>query len=134
MHNILNFLEQMALDEYDRILYVLTAITVAMIIDFITGTWAAKVNSTIEYRSKEGINGILRKLASIIVLVFCIPLAPLIPAGTGIVALYVLYLGYLFLELTSIVENLNNIGVDVKFFKVFLNQVKGEDQKDEQPK
>ncbi|MFA9493186.1 phage holin family protein [Streptococcus sp. E17BB] len=103
-----------------KILFVLTLILGAMIIDFLLGVTAAKINPNIQFRSKEGINGILRKIASIALLAYCIPLSVILPDGIGFAALQVLYLGYLFFELKSIVENLEKLGVNAALFRVFI--------------
>ena len=63
--NLFEWLRQFIETEDGKILFILTLIVTAMIIDFLTGTIAAKVNSNITFNSKAGINGILRKLASI---------------------------------------------------------------------
>lgn len=107
-------------DEF--IVFVLTLIMIAMVIDFLTGTVAAKINPNITFVSKAGINGILRKIASIALLAFCIPLSVLLPEGVGLGTLQVLYLGYLFFELKSILENFEKLGVNTVFFKEFLER------------
>ena len=114
-----------------RVMYVLTAICVAMIIDFLSGTFAAKINPNIEFKSKIGINGIIRKLASVILLMFFILLAPLIPGGAGLGLLYVLYLGYLGMEVKSILENYQKLGTDVSSFRDFLDKVTGKSKKED---
>jgi toxin secretion/phage lysis holin len=96
----------------------------AMVIDFLTGTLAAKINPKIQFKSKEGINGILRKIASIALLAFCIPLSILLPEGIGLGTLQVLYLGYLFFEMKSILENFEKLGIDTALFKEFLEALK----------
>ena len=106
-----------------KVIYILTIICVLMIIDFITGSIAAWRNPDIKFRSQEGINGILRKLCSIIVLVACIPIAPLVPADAGVAALIVLYVGYLIMEFKSILENLGKMGVEITPLTEFLNKV-----------
>ena len=102
------------------ILFILSCIVVAMIIDFLTGTFAAKVNPNIEFASKKGIDGILRKIASIALMLFFIPLSVLLPNETGVAMLYVLYMGYLGFELKSILENFAKMGVDTDLFKRFV--------------
>lgn len=99
------FLGKYTVDTDKKAIYVLSLICIAMIIDFFSGTIAAKINPEIDFQSKVGINGILRKMSSIVLLIFFIPLAPLIPAGAGIGLIYVLYIGYLAMELKSILEN-----------------------------
>ena len=104
-----------------KILFVLGLIAIAMTIDFFSGTIAAKINKEIRFESGKGINGILRKLTSLMVMVFFIPVAVLLPNDTGVMLLYTLYLGYLTFEITSILENLEKMGLDVKIFRKFTN-------------
>ena len=106
-----------------KVIYILAVICVLMIIDFVTGSVAAWRNPSISFQSQEGINGILRKLCSIIVLVACIPIAPLVPADAGVAALIVLYVGYLIMEFKSILENLGKLGVEITPLEVFLDKV-----------
>lgn len=106
------------------IAFTLTLIMGAMVIDFLTGTLAAKINPKIEFKSKEGINGILRKISSIALLAFCIPLSILLPEGIGLGTLQVLYLGYLFFEMKSVLENFEKLGIDTALFKDFFEVLK----------
>ena len=106
------------------IMFTLTLILCAMAIDFLTGTLAAKINPKIEFKSKEGINGILRKISSIALLAFCIPLSVLLPEGIGLGTLQVLYIGYLFFEMKSILENFEKLGIDTALFKEFFETLK----------
>lgn len=115
------FLRQLIQTQDGKILFILGAIAVAMMIDFLTGTVAAKINPNIDFRSKEGINGILRKICSIALMIFFIPLSILLPNDTGVAFLYVMYVGYLLFELKSILENLNKMGIDVALFKQFID-------------
>lgn len=115
------FLRQLIQTQVGKILFTLGAIAVAMMIDFLTGTVAAKINPNIDFRSKEGINGILRKICSIALMIFFIPLSILLPNDTGVAFLYVMYVGYLLFELKSILENLNKMGIDVALFKQFID-------------
>lgn len=106
-----------------KVLYILALICVAMIVDFLVGSLAAWRNPAVRFTSQRGIDGILRKLASILVLVGCIPVSALIPADAGLVALAVLYVGYLMMELASIVENLDHLGVHVGPLRRFIEHV-----------
>lgn len=119
--NLFEWLRHFIETEDGKILFILTLIVTAMIIDFLTGTIAAKVNSNITFNSKAGINGILRKLASISIMVFFIPLSVLIPAGAGVALVYTLYIGYLVMELKSIAENLGKMGVDIETLKDIID-------------
>lgn len=112
-------------DTQDKlIVFTLTLIMGAMVIDFLTGTLAAKINPKIEFKSKEGINGVLRKISSIALLAFCIPLSILLPEGIGLGTLQVLYLGYLFFEMKSVLENFEKLGIDTALFKEFFEVLK----------
>ncbi|MGX7351762.1 phage holin family protein [Enterococcus canis] len=102
--------------------YILALICLAMIVDFLSGMWVAKRQKCFE--SGKGINGILRKLASIFLLLFFWPVAHLIPAGAGVALLYTFYLGYLLMEIQSILENYRALGIDIKAFQWFLDQFK----------
>lgn len=95
-------------------------------IDFISGSLAAKLNPMTPFLSKIGINGILRKVASMLLLIFFIPLAPLIPGGVGVGLIYVLYIGYLLMELKSIFENYKKMGIETTLFEDFLKHLKNE--------
>ena len=113
------------------IVYTLVLIMIAMVIDFLSGTLAAKRNPDIQFRSKEGINGILRKIASIALLAYCIPLSVLLPEGVGLGALQILYTGYLFFELKSILENYEKLKFDTTLLREFVSKLfknKGEDK------
>lgn len=115
-----------------KIIYLLSLLSVAMIIDFISGVYAAKLHK--EITSKRGINGIIRKVASIILLVFFLPVSLIIPGQTGIALLSVLYLGYLFMEIQSILENYQKIGIDTHYLQKILTKLREKvdlDEKDD---
>ncbi|MFZ2876369.1 MAG: phage holin family protein [Enterococcus aquimarinus] len=115
-----------------KIIYLLSLLSVAMIIDFISGVYAAKLHK--EITSKRGINGIIRKVASMILLVFFLPVSLIIPGQTGIALLSVLYLGYLFMEIQSILENYQKIGIDTHYLQKILAKLKEKvnlDEKDD---
>lgn len=100
------------------LLNVLALICLAMLLDLLTGLVAAKITKTLA--SKIGINGILRKLASILLLLFFLPVARLIPLQAGNVLLYAFYLSFLVMEIHSILENYEKMGIKTKLFKKFL--------------
>ena len=104
-----------------KALYILAIICALMVLDYITGTVAAWYTGTLQ--SGRGISGILRKLCSILVLVACIPIAPLVPAEAGTAALIVLYAGYLMCEARSVLENLGKLGVSVSPLSDFLDAI-----------
>lgn len=107
-----------------KVLYILSLLSVAMVIDFVSGSYAAILCK--EITSKIGINGIIRKIASLILLVFFIPVAFIIPGQTGMALLSILYVGYLGLEIQSILENYQKIGIQTELFQKILNWLKEE--------
>lgn len=115
--------------EDTKILFILALICGAMVIDFFTGTFAAKVNPEIEFKSKIGINGILRKLTSIFLLVFFIPLSVIVPGGAGVALLYTLYIGYLLMEIKSVLENYQKMGGKTDLFQRFIDSFKAGNKK-----
>ncbi|NLM66399.1 MAG: holin [Enterococcus sp.] len=116
--------EWLELIRMQKVLYILSLLSIAMVIDFISGTYAAKLRK--EITSKIGINGIIRKIASLILLVFFIPVAYIIPGQTGVALLTVLYVGYLGLEIQSILENYRKIGIDTALFQKIFDWLKEE--------
>ncbi|MFP5493679.1 phage holin family protein [Parvimonas sp. G1641] len=118
---MIEFLRELTGTQDAKIFFILGLIAIAMIIDFLTGIVSAKINQNII--SQKGINGILRKICSMIVMIYFIPVSILIPEGIGIGLVYVLYLGYLMMEIKSILENLKKMGLDVTLFKTFVDEV-----------
>ena len=120
---MIEFLRNLLQTEDTKILFILALIAISMILDFATGTIAAKINNNIKFESQKGINGILRKICSMIVMIFFIPLSVLVPDGIGTTLVYVLYLGYLVMEVTSVLENLKKMGIDTSLFINFLKNI-----------
>lgn len=123
--SILDFFRNCVATEDSKILFILMVIAGAMIIDFITGTIAAYVSPDIEFKSKAGINGILRKLASMLLLIVFLPVSVLIPNNLGIGLTYTLYLGYLLMEIRSIIENVGKNGTDTNLFVDIVDKIRG---------
>ena len=119
------YLRQLTETDDAKILFILALICGAMILDFASGTLAAWVNPDIEFKSKMGINGIIRKIASIVLLVFFIPVSALIPAEIGAATLYTLYLGYLGMEVRSVFENYKKFGFETGPLQTIVNQLLG---------
>ena len=116
-------LAQAASTSEGKALYLLALLCLTMALDFLLGSFAAWRDPQVKFTSQRGIDGILRKLASILVLVCCIPVSALVPAEAGLAALIVLYLGYLALELASVVENLSKLGAPVSGLKRFIENI-----------
>ena len=116
-------LAQAASTTEGKALYLLALLCLTMALDFLLGSLAAWRDPSVKFTSQRGIDGILRKLASILVLVCCIPVSALVPAEAGLAALIVLYLGYLFYELASVIENLERLGAPVGKLKRFIENL-----------
>lgn len=126
------FMKELTKTQDGLIMFVLGLIIVAMIIDFLSGTIAAKINPDIKFNSKAGINGLLRKIVSIFLLVFFIPVTVLLPGETGVAILYTTYLGYLAFEIKSIFENAEKLGIDVSGFAIMVKALfKKENSRDD---
>ena len=111
------FLRELIATEDGLILFLLGLIVVMEIIDFFSGTVAAIISPGIEYQSKVGINGLLRKIQGIILLTVLIPISVLLPEQTGVAFLYTIYVGYLILTFKSLVENYGKAKGDTSVFE-----------------
>ena len=89
-----------------KLIYLLALIVIANIIDFTLGWVNARFNEEVEFSSSRAIFGIARKMSLLIISVYFIPVALLIPEPLGISALFVLYTGYLLSEINSILNHL----------------------------
>lgn len=89
-----------------KLIYLLALIGLANIIDFSLGWINAKFNKNVDFSSSKAIFGIARKMLLLILCVYFIPVALLVPEPIGISALYVLYIGYLLSEINSILNHL----------------------------
>lgn len=120
---MIDFLRILVSTEDKKILFILSLICIAMVIDFSIGLVNALVNKNVKFQSKIGINGILRKVASLVLLIFFIPISILFPNNIGNITLYVLYCGYLLSEFFSILENLETMGVNTTLFKKIITKL-----------
>lgn len=115
--NMFNYLRNMIATEDGLVLFLLTLIVIMEIIDFFSGTFAAIINQGIEYKSKVGINGLIRKMLGVILLTVLIPMSVLLPEQTGVAFLYTIYVGYLILTFKSLVENYGKAKGDTTIFE-----------------
>ena len=120
-----NYLE----NDNTKILYILTLVLIATVLDFLLGIINAKFNENISFRSTKAIMGILRKIVSFILLIYFIPVSLLVPDPVGVSSVYVLLFGYLFSEINSILSHLklSNDGKDevfADFIKTIFERVK----------
>ena len=115
--DMFDFLRNLIATDDGLILFLLGLIVVMEIIDFFSGTFAAIISPGIEYQSKVGINGLLRKIQGIILLTVLIPISVLLPEQTGVAFLYTIYVGYLILTFKSLVENYGKAKGDTSVFE-----------------
>lgn len=111
-----DFLRELIATEDGLVLFLLSLIVIMEIVDFLSGTFAAMINPDIEYKSKIGINGLIRKMMGIILLTVLIPMSVLLPEQTGVAFLYTIYVGYLILTFKSLVENYGKAKGDTSIF------------------
>lgn len=116
-HGMFDFLRELIATEDGLVLFLLGLIVVMEIVDFLSGTFAAMINPDIEYKSKIGINGLIRKMMGIILLTILIPMSVLLPEQTGVAFLYTIYVGYLILTFKSLVENYGKAKGDTSIFE-----------------
>lgn len=119
----MEFLQGYLENENTKLLYLLTLILAATMIDFTLGIVNAKFNKNKSFSSSKAIYGILRKIISFILLIYFIPVSLLVPAPVGESAIYVLFIGYLLSELNSILSHLKMTG-DNKEGEVFADFIK----------
>ncbi|KOS61792.1 hypothetical protein AN161_16345 [Lysinibacillus sp. FJAT-14222] len=121
---MIEWLQRFLESDSSKLIYILALILSANMIDFTIGWLNAKFNKKVKFSSAKAIFGIARKLVLFIVLVYAIPVALLMPAPLGISALYVLYMGYLFSEINSILNHFK-LTDDDKSMDPFIEFFKG---------
>ena len=124
---MIDFFRHCLMTEDGKVIYLLALISITMMIDFLTGMWCAKINK--QFESNKGINGILRKISSMLLMIIFVPFSVIIPNGVGLGLVFVMYVGYEIMEIKSILENLNKMGVDINPFINFLDDFEHEIKK-----
>lgn len=103
-----------------KIIYILSLILIASLVDFLIGWIKARFLPDIQFSSSRAIYGIARKITLFILLVIFIPFSLLLPNEIGLTALYILYTGYLATEIFSIIGHVKE-GSDDKSIDLFYN-------------
>lgn len=103
---MLNWLDSWLQSDDTKLIYILTLVLIANVIDFSLGWVNAKFNKDVAFSSSKAIFGIARKMIVFIVMVYFIPVALLVPREIALPALYVLFGGYLYSEINSILSHL----------------------------
>nr|DAV93959.1 MAG TPA: holin [Caudoviricetes sp.] len=117
---LFNFFRSLIQTEDGLVLYALGLIVILEIVDFASGTFAAIANPEIEYKSKIGINGLIRKILGVLLLMVLIPMSVLLPEKTGFAFLYSIYLGYIAFTFQSLIENYRKLKGNVTLFQPIL--------------
>lgn len=122
---MINWLSVWLSEDNTKLLYLLTLILIANILDFIFGVINAKFNENVPFSSKKAKNGLFVKIGYFILLVYVIPVALLLPEGIGVAALYALYIGYLVIELNSLFAHFRLTEDDKRneLFIDFINRI-----------
>lgn len=117
---LFNFFRSLIQTEDGLVLYALALIVILEIVDFASGTFAAIANPEIEYKSKIGINGLIRKILGVLLLMVLILMSVLLPEKTGFAFLYSIYLGYIAFTFQSLIENYRKLKGNVTLFQPIL--------------
>lgn len=117
---LFDFLRKLTQTEDGLVLYALSLIVILEIIDFVSGTFGAIANPEIEYKSKIGINGLIRKVLGVLLLMVLIPMSVFLPEKTGFAFLYSIYLGYLIFTFQSLIENYRKLKGNVTIFQPII--------------
>ena len=117
---LFNFFRSLIQTEDGLVLYALGLIVILEIVDFASGTFAAIANPEIEYKSKIGINVLIRKILGVLLLMVLIPMSVLLPEKTGFAFLYSIYLGYIAFTFQSLIENYRKLKGNVTLFQPIL--------------
>ena len=128
---LFNFFRSLIQTEDGLVLYALGLIVILEIVDFASGTFAAIANPEIEYKSKIGINGLIRKILGVLLLMVLIPMSVLLPEKTGFAFLYSIYLGYIAFTFQSLIENYRKLKGNVTLFQPILKAFQRLLEKDE---
>lgn len=120
MFDFVDYLEFVASTDTGKIILFSVAMFLAFLADYITGFYKSiklKVPS-----SNTGLLGLLKHLA-IFALVLFLTFFCLILGKETIPFIYMFYIAYLITEFQSIIENLDQVGVDVKPFRWLIQTV-----------
>lgn len=123
--DMLNWLSIWLENHNSKIIYLLTLILIANVIDFLIGIIIAVFNPKVKFSSSKAKLGLLIKIMIFIVLIFFIPVALLIPNDLGIYAIYILYVGILYAEIRSILGHLSIASDEkqVNLLEQFVNTI-----------
>lgn len=108
--------------EYSLVLYWLTFIIGLMGVDIITGYSQSIINE--DNASRAMSKGLLKKFSLLTMLIVIIPYSYLLPDLIDISFITAIYLVESLNEMTSIIENLTKMGIEVEFLKPLINRLR----------
>lgn len=112
---IFNWLIEVTDTQNERVLFLFGFIAILMIFDLFTGILAGLFSKNRDFTSKTGINGLLRTIATLGALILVIPMSILVPGkDLGNWLIQAIYIAYIIFEWLSIIENLKDLGVNVR--------------------
>lgn len=118
--------EEIMKDEYGKLLVWLGFILILMFIDTVTGWVQAYVNH--DLKSGKMSTGILKKFALFLVLMGIVPTTVLLPEIISSSVIVCVYGLEIINEFTSIIENLNKLGIATKIFEPFMKRLSSTNQ------
>ncbi|WP_258080190.1 phage holin family protein [Enterococcus faecium] len=118
--------EEIMKDEYGKLIMWLGFILLLMLIDIITGWIQAYVNR--DLKSGKMSTGILKKFALFLVLIGVVPTTILLPEIISASVIVCVYGLEIINEFTSIIENLNKLGIATKMFEPFMKRLSSTNQ------
>lgn len=126
IENFFIWMKEASDTEQEIIIFMLGFIVCLMMLDLFTGILAGLISKERKFKSKTGINGLLRTIATLTSLMFILPLSVLIPGeNLGIWFVKSTYFAYIIFEWKSIIENLSDMKANVEPLKQLLKGVKG---------
>jgi len=117
MVNYLEILSQWMSQPHYLLLILIVTYFVAGTIDFLIGTFNAVYTKEVEFSSRTAQLGIVRKLATLALMILVVPLALMLPLDVGIYSLTILYVGIAGSEVYSIMEHVGIVNDSHKNLK-----------------
>ena len=105
MVNYLEILSEWMSQPHYLLLILVVTYFVAGTLDFLIGTFNAIYTEGVEFSSRTAQLGIVRKLATLALMILVVPLALMLPLDVGIYSLTILYVGIAGSEVYSIMEH-----------------------------
>lgn len=122
------WIDRLLENDYGKVLIWLTLILILMAVDIATGFIQAIVNRDI--KSQKMSNGLLKKLALLLVLITIVPLTILLPDVISVSVIIGVYIIETFNEIVSILENLKKLGIATDMFAPIIQRLSQENNKD----